>query len=201
MMQKLSSDMVTVLLLVELNGKRRLSHLFTEAQRRKLVLFFFERMVRVLDGFTIYAATPDDLSENGYCVIRDEWGDINKVITKARERVQADLLILPCDLPFVECRDIDELLRGKSIVIVPSQDGGTNALILPRDVRFETQFGKNSFRKHLDLLKSKNLAHSIYESDNFRDIDTEEDVAWALEHRKDSEFVKFLKEELENYFI
>lgn len=187
--------MVSVLLLVKLHGKQRLSHVYTGEQRQKLMLFFLERMLRVLQGLQVYVATPDDISGD-YNVIKDEWWDINKVITKARKTVKDDFLIIPCDLPFVEREDID-ILIGKQVMVVPSQDGGTNALFLPVNVEIETQFGINSFEKHVQMLEKKNLEYGVYRSDKFRDIDTEEDIEWALEHEKDSEFSRFVREELE----
>jgi 2-phospho-L-lactate guanylyltransferase (CobY/MobA/RfbA family) len=149
-------------------------------------------MLTILDGLTIYVATTGDLPKNNYTIIADEWKDINKVITRSRKMIKDDLLILPCDLPFVSREDIDTLLQGKT-TIVPSQDGGTNALFLPAAVEIETQFGKNSFEKHLDALNSRNVAYEVYTSDNFRDIDTEEDIVWALE-QGDSLFSRFLAE-------
>lgn len=187
--------MDAVLLLVKFNGKQRLKNVYTEEQRRKLILFLFKKMLKVLEGFTVYVATPDGLSGDKFTVIRDEWGDINKVISKARCMVPEDLLILPSDLPFLERDDID-LVIGEEICIVPSQDGGTNALFLPHNTDFVTQFGEDSFEKHVKLLEEKNLEYEIYESDNFRDIDTEKDILWTLEHRKNSEFSKFVKKEL-----
>ncbi|MBU7027821.1 MAG: hypothetical protein HXS48_12870 [Theionarchaea archaeon] len=187
--------MASVLLLVKLTGKKRLSHLYTEELRQKLIFFLFERMLKVLKGLTVYVATPDNFRGNGYEVIRDEWEDINRVITKARGMIKDDMLILPCDLPFVEREDVEGLLSGR-ITVVPSQNGGTNALFLPRDMDFETQFGESSFEKHIALLEKKSIAYEIYESDHFRDIDTEEDIAWALEHRRNSEFSRFVVEEL-----
>lgn len=169
--------------------------MYTEEQRQKLILFLFERMMAVLEGMRIYVATPDGIPDNRYTIIRDEWGDINRVVARARSRITDDLLILPCDLPFVEREDIN-LVIGKKIMIVPSQNGGTNALFLPGWVEFETQFGKNSFQNHINVLECRDLEYETYESDDFRDIDTEEDILWALEHRRESEFSKFVKERL-----
>ncbi len=189
--------MVSILLLVKLNGKQRLFNVFTEEQRRKLILFLFERMLKVLEGLSIYVTTPDDLPPGGYTIIRDEWGDINKAITKARTCIRDDFLIFPCDLPFLEREDVDFLLGGKmKVKIVSSQDGGTSALVLPVDTEIETQFGEDSFRKHLEVLEKESVEYEIYESDNFRDIDTKEDIIWALEHRRSSEFSEFIRKEL-----
>ena len=187
--------MASVLLLVKLTGKKRLSHLYTKELRQKLILFLFERMLKVLTGLKVYVATPDNFRGNGYEVIRDEWEDINKVITKARGMIRDDVLVLPCDLPFVEREDVENLLSGR-ITVVPSQNGGTNALFLPKDMDFETQFGENSFEKHVALLEKKSMMYRICESDQFRDIDTEEDIGWALEHRRNSEFSRFVVKEL-----
>lgn len=189
--------MVSILLLVKLDGKQRLINIYTEEQRKKLILFLFERMLKVLEGLAIYVATPGDLPPGKYTVIRDEWGDINKAIAKARAAVRDDFLILPCDLPFVERKDIDSLLGGTRIKIVPSQDGGTNALFLPDNTEIQTQFGENSFEKHVSLLECNDMEYEILKSDQFRDIDTEEDIFWALEHREDSEFSRFVREELQ----
>lgn len=190
--------MVSILVLVKLNGKQRLVKVYTKEQRRSLILFMFERMLEVLEGLSIYVATPDDLSRDSCEIIRDEWGDINKAIANARAAVKDDFLILPCDLPFVEREDIDMLLcEGTKVRIVPSQDGGTNALLLPATAEIETQFGENSFERHLSLLKCNNLEYEILKSDQFRDVDTEEDILWALEHKKDSEFSRFVRQELQ----
>lgn len=187
--------MVSIFLLLKYHGKKRL-HIYTEEKRQKLILFLFERILNVLKGMNVYVLTPDDIPDKGCTVIRDEWRDINKVITKARSQITDDVLILPCDLPFVERDDINAL-RGRKVIIVPSQNGGTNALYLPDGVEFETQFGKNSFQNHIDLLHKRNLEYEILESDDFRDIDTEEDISWALEHRRDSKFSQFITERLE----
>jgi 2-phospho-L-lactate guanylyltransferase len=184
--------MVSILLLLNLHGKKRL-HLYTEEQREKLILFLFERILTVLKGMKVYILTPDDMPESDYTVIKDEWRDINKVVTKARSHIIDDVLILPCDLPFVEQEDIQGLCKD-GVKIVPSQNGGTNALFLPMGVSIETKFGKNSFEKHVKILEEKNVEYEIYKSDKFRDIDTEEDIIWALEHEKDSAFSNFIKE-------
>lgn len=186
--------MGSIVLLVKLEGKQRLSQVYSDEQRERLILFCFERILKVLEGFKIFVITPDDILGN-FNVMRDEWGDLNKSIRKRREKIGDDILILPCDLPFVEREDIDRLI-GEKVRIVPSQNGGTNALFLPVEVDIETQFGENSFKKHLETLKSGKIEYDVYESDKFRDVDTEEDILWALEYRRDSEFSKFVREEL-----
>jgi 2-phospho-L-lactate guanylyltransferase len=184
--------MGSVLLLVKLTGKNRLSRMFSKNERNALVWFMVGRLLRVLEGFSVYVATPDEVS-GGFTVVKDEWEDINKVIGKARKVIQDDILVLPCDLPFVERKDIDILVNNET-TIVPSQSGGTNALFLPENVDIVTQFGENSFEKHCTVFEEKGISYEVYKSDQYRDMDTEADIVWALAHKKDSEFSRFVKE-------
>jgi 2-phospho-L-lactate guanylyltransferase (CobY/MobA/RfbA family) len=166
--------------------------MFSWSERKALVWFMVGRMLRVLEGLSVYVATPDEVF-GAFTVVKDEWGDINKVIGKARKVIQDDILVLPCDLPFVEREDIDILLNNET-KIVPSQSGGTNALFLPENVDIVTQFGENSFERHCKLFEEKEILYKVYKSDQYRDMDTEADIAWALTNKKDSEFSRFLRE-------
>lgn len=183
--------MVSIVLMLKLTGKQRLSPLLTGGQRHALILFLFERMLSVLKGCTIYIATPDIL-ETHHAIISDQWEDINRVLSKARKIIAGDMIILPCDLAFVDREEIEALIDG-CVTIVPSQDGGTNALYIPENISFETQFGKNSFKNHIKVLDSQKIPYRIYRSDKFRDIDSEADISWSLTHEQDSEFSQFFK--------
>lgn len=182
--------MVSIVIMLKLAGKQRLSSLLPPEKRYALIHFLFDRMLRMLTGCTIYIATPDSL-EGEYTIIRDRWKDINRVLSRARDIVEDDMIILPCDLPFVERDHIDALIAN-CVTIVPSQDGGTNALYVPKNVSFTTQFGKNSFQHHVDLFTSHNIAYRIVRCEKFRDIDEESDITWALSHEPDSEFSHFM---------
>jgi 2-phospho-L-lactate guanylyltransferase len=181
--------MVTIVVTLNLSGKKRLSSLLTTQQRHTLILFLFERMLRILTGYTIYIATPDEL-ESEHTIITDRWKDINTVLSRAQDIIHDDLIILPCDLPFVERSHIGALI-AEGVTIVPSQDGGTNALYIPQHISFETQFGKNSFHRHIALFESRHIPYRIVRNVKFRDIDSEDDISWALAHERDSEFSHF----------
>jgi len=63
------------------------------------------------------------------------------------------LLRLPLDLPLLQPKMFDELLRiactAPGMVIVPSRDGaGTNALLRTPPTLFPSHFGTGSFAKH-----------------------------------------------------
>lgn len=183
--------MSSILVLVKLQGKKRL-YTYTEEERHSIVRFLLERMLTILEGMPVYVGTPDDIPGT---IVRDEWGDINRVITKARELIQDDLLILPCDLPIVEKADVEELCKTGVVRIVPSRDGGTNALFLPSGVDIKPQFGENSFENHKKVLESQGITYEVYESERFRDVDTTGDIEWVLEKYGDSAFAQFIREQ------
>jgi 2-phospho-L-lactate/phosphoenolpyruvate guanylyltransferase len=92
----------------------------------------------------------------GAGVIHEHGYDLNAALEQARAYVLDQggdaLLILPADLPLVTVADIQELhqLGGAQpgVVIAPSRDGGTGALLLrPPDV-LPFAFGPNSFQRH-----------------------------------------------------
>lgn len=186
--------MASILLLLKLDGKSRLSRLFSKNGRIALIRFMAGRLLQILEGLPlpVYVATPDEVPGD-FEVIKDEWENINKVIDKARKVINDDILVLPCDLPFVEHEDIETVINGE-IKIVPSQSGGTNALFLPENVDIATKFGENSFEKHCKLFENEGIPYTVYESEKFRDIDTEADIMWALKNKKNSEFSQFVKE-------
>lgn len=64
-------------------------------------------------------------------------------------------LLLPADLPYLTVADLQLLAAPQagdhaehSVVIAPSRDGGTNALLLGLPARFEFAFGAQSFWLH-----------------------------------------------------
>jgi 2-phospho-L-lactate guanylyltransferase len=61
-------------------------------------------------------------------------------------------LILPADLPRLRMTDLHDLVAtfddSKRVVIVPSGDGGTNALLLPLPAPFAFAFGPDSYCVH-----------------------------------------------------
>jgi 2-phospho-L-lactate/phosphoenolpyruvate guanylyltransferase len=111
---------------------------------------------------------------------------LNRALEQARQRaLQANadaILILPADLPLLTSTDITHLSRlgqtPATMVIAPSQDGGTNALLLhpPQGIPFA--FGHHSFARHCTLAEQANLPYRIFESPTLSfDLDWPEDLA------------------------
>lgn len=102
------------------------------------------------------------------------------------------LLILPADLPLIKGDDVAALCREgiafPRVVISPSHDGGTNALLLhPPDV-ITFSFGAHSFARHLSLCQQTGVQWSVVESPTLAfDIDAPTDLAaWSEYQTSDS---------------
>ena len=115
-----------------------------------------------------------------------EQGDaLNPALEQARAAAPVTpgdaLLVLPSDLPLLTSGDLDELydlmLEGPGVVIAPSHDGGTNALLLRPSHALPYAFGEASFARHCELARDAGLPCRIYHSATLAlDIDHPEDL-------------------------
>ena len=113
-----------------------------------------------------------------------EWG-LNQAVVQAADFAWHEkgdaLLFLPTDLPLLQTEDIHALvkawdLRENCVVIAPSHDGGTNALLLAPPNAIAPAFGVESFARHIRLAEEKGLAVAIVESEGLAwDVDTPEE--------------------------
>ncbi len=83
---------------------------------------------------------------------------LNRALTAARAEALAcgadALLILPADLPLLTAADMRALAQrgralGRGVVIAPSGDGGTNALLLIPPDALTFAYGPDSFARHV----------------------------------------------------
>lgn len=92
------------------------------------------------------------------------------------------ILVLPSDLPLLTVSDLVELgdlaLEGRGVVIAPSHDGGTNALLLRPPDAIPYGFGAASFARHLAFTQAAGLPYRVYHSHTLAlDVDHPEDLA------------------------
>jgi 2-phospho-L-lactate guanylyltransferase len=97
------------------------------------------------------------------------------------------LLVLPIDLPLLTSADIQTLYQmgdaGEGVVIVPSRQGGTNALLLRPPHLLKFSFGRQSFQRHVQLAQTSHIACRIYSSATLAwDLDLPEDLPSVPEH-------------------
>ncbi len=90
------------------------------------------------------------------------------------------ILVLPTDMPNLTAEDVRTIasLRGRSpqIIIAPSRDGGTNALMLQPPQAIPFAFGRDSFQRHRRLAAEADIPVRVVESASLVfDIDLPED--------------------------
>jgi len=86
------------------------------------------------------------------------------------------VLVLPADLPLIAPEDIAQLVehgaRQPGVVIAPSGDGGTNALLMRPPAAIDFAFGPNSFARHCALAAAAGLDRQVVETPRLRfDLD------------------------------
>jgi 2-phospho-L-lactate guanylyltransferase len=117
------------------------------------------------------------VSENGH--------DLNQAISQGRQAaVQqgADaILILPADLPRLQRDDITTLYErseaAEGLIIVPSNDNGTNALLLRPPHAINFAFGRNSFIHHCRAAQLAQIPCTIHNAPHLAfDVDLPADL-------------------------
>ena len=108
--------------------------------------------------------------------------DLNDTLGRAMCRAFAGgspaVVFLPADLPLLEPPDIDALMDATSgfsrIVMCPAlNDGGTNALAMPRSMAFPLRLGTHSFARHLEAANSLGHLNTVLRREGFAfDLDT-----------------------------
>ena len=90
------------------------------------------------------------------------------------------VLVLPTDMPNLTAEDVRTMAspsnRDPQIIIAPSRDGGTNALLLQPGQAIPFAFGRDSFLRHQRLAAEAGIPVQVVESDSLLfDIDLPED--------------------------
>ena len=101
----------------------------------------------------------------------------------ARTLDALDLLVVAADLPGVSAADITALLASPArVVVAPTRDGGTAALLRrPHDV-IPSAYGVGSAQRHVDLAVAAGVWVEIIERDGLAlDVDTWDDLVAARE--------------------
>jgi 2-phospho-L-lactate/phosphoenolpyruvate guanylyltransferase len=144
-----------------------------------------------LAGVAVISRDPAVLSlatELGALPIFEEGDDLNAALTQASQvvldRGAEGVLMLPSDLPLLTTEDLDELYllaqAGNGVIIAPSHDGGTNALLLRPPHAIPYTFGEASFARHVALAAEAGIACHVYNSPTLAlDIDHPEDLLLA----------------------
>lgn len=120
--------------------------------------------------------------------VADPGDDLNLALTRAIEAAEAAgadaVVIIPGDIPVVAERDVAEILEvgeTSQVVVVPSNDGGTNGLYLRPPSIMQPEFGPGSLQAHVERADALGLRCTVLPLESMAtDLDTEADAAILL---------------------
>ncbi len=151
------------------------------------------RQVPAVSAWAVLSSDQDAVSlarSLGGWAIADRGGGLNQALGAARDWAiggnAAGLLVLPSDVPLVTSSDVEDMLRlgsesAASVVLAPSKDGGTNALLLRPPHVMPFRFGHGSAAIHRAEASRRHLVLAIYRSATLAfDVDTPEDFSCYL---------------------
>ncbi len=182
-------------------AKSRLSPVLDKNSRQKLSLSMLLDVLsvatRVVDPENVIVVSSDIqisefLKKMNVSFFHEKGHGLNNAIEEATRALGSSteaVLVLPSDIPFMKLTDLLEILNlgdndcGRRVVISPSKNGGTNALLRqPPDV-IPSIFGKLSFIKHVRTARTLKVPVFIYDSRTISfDIDTIEDLIVAMKN-------------------
>jgi 2-phospho-L-lactate guanylyltransferase len=176
-------------------AKGRLSALLAPEERETLALITFETVLHAAGGSAI-VLTPDEriaaLAEGRARVLAEDPArhGLNGQLEQAVAMLLAEtpecpaLLILHADLPLATEGAIETLRsleQPETAALVPSRDGGTNAMLVCPPGRFALAYGPASFAKHVSAAKAAGIEVRTNENRELRlDLDTPEDIRELL---------------------
>jgi len=173
-------------------SKTRLSTLFTFQERRVLALSMLQDVLVALKSSKVNKtivvssdiAVQKRAKDFGVTFLKEAQEGLNQALGQAMKwciRKNAEsVLVLPADIPLITSQDINQIMNlslNCSLVISPSLNGGTNALLQKPPGILSYCFGPDSFRKHVCQALSKNIQTKFYLSSSvLLDIDSEKDL-------------------------
>ena len=173
-------------------SKTRLASVLSEQQRAALSLSMFSRVIAAANAALgmVWVVGGDDAvrhtAERLGALWREDPGrDLNDSLSIAfDEACKKGLspIYLPADLPFVTAADIEKIVQvssgGETLTLSPAQqDGGTNAMLVPRCLPFPPLLGKDSFSLHKRQATSQGIPYAVCLSEGLGlDLDTPDDL-------------------------
>ncbi|HLG69016.1 MAG TPA: 2-phospho-L-lactate guanylyltransferase [Chloroflexota bacterium] len=174
-------------------AKSRLAPAFSPAERaevsRHMLRSLLSQVMQLaeLDACAVISAGEQALEEArqaGAMPLPEATAGLNKALEAGRAwavgQGASSLLVILSDLPLASLEDLRELLsrRGQApVVLAPSKDGGTNALLLTPPEAIPFRFGRDSARYHCFEAERHGLPVALVERDGLAfDVDTPEDL-------------------------
>lgn len=177
-------------------ANERLSSVLSKKQRTELAYVMLEDVLAAVGDSKLadsrVVVTLDRKAEEmalgrGFDVIREESQEgesssVDLACQVCRKMGAESVLVIPADAPLVTGDDLDFVLgrekRGKSVVLVPSEDElGTNAIMRKPPDSIPSMFGHDSFRKHREEAERRYVPCEVCRNRNIGiDIDEPRDI-------------------------
>jgi 2-phospho-L-lactate guanylyltransferase len=193
-------------------AKSRLSALLSGPERRALVLAMLSDVLAAVGAahsiahIGVISADPTVLAlanARGAVALPDHAHDLNAALTQAAAhytaRGVAAVLALPADIPLVQSREIDDLNAARmtvpGMVIAPSRDGGTNALLAWPPLALPFLFGVGSQARHLAAAHERGLTVREFRTPGMElDVDRPDDLLLLAETDGETETQRLVRE-------
>ncbi|HEY7536261.1 MAG TPA: 2-phospho-L-lactate guanylyltransferase [Thermodesulfobacteriota bacterium] len=177
-------------------AKERLSPILSQSERTDLAYAMLEDVLMALKGSQllnhIFVITLDNTAIElakrlNVEIIKEskqesESKSVDFASTICKEMGGDSLLVIPGDVPLITHDDVDFILEKEkpyhSVILIPARDElGTNAILKkPPDV-IPSRFGYDSFKKHIDEVRHRNIPYEIYNLSRVAlDIDDPQDL-------------------------
>jgi 2-phospho-L-lactate guanylyltransferase len=194
-----------------LESKTRLSIVLEPQERKTLTLTMLEDVLKAVQSSkacqTVVVTsdlTVQELTDNfGVTYLPEKKQGLNQAVKQAthwciRNDAEA-VLVLPADIPLLTPEDVNQIIQQGSekisIVLAPSQSGGTNALLQKPPNLMPTYFGSDSFRRHFAEASHKGIPAKVYRSQRVAmDIDSLRDLENLLKIKRQTASHRFLKQ-------
>ena len=174
-------------------GKSRLQAALSVAGRAELSRGWLAHLLATITewggcaGVVVVSRDPAVLAQAaaaGAQPLLEMENDLNAALEQARRwTIDAGaeaVLVLPADLPLLTVADLTQLTAvapTAGLVIAPSHDRGTNALLLRPPAAISYVFGEDSFTRHLALAAAAGITtHVVHSATLALDIDRPEDL-------------------------
>lgn len=187
-------------------AKERLSPILSQGERTDLAYAMLEDVLRALRGSRlldrILVVTLDEntikLAESLEIeVIKEtkqngESESVDRASLISKEMGAESVLVIPGDAPLITPEDLDFILEKEkplhSVILVPARDElGTNAILRKPPDAIPSRFGYNSFRKHIDEARKKNIPYEIYKLPRIAlDLDEPEDLIFFASQKSET---------------
>jgi 2-phospho-L-lactate/phosphoenolpyruvate guanylyltransferase len=190
-------------------AKSRLAPVLTPLERAALTLAMLEDVIDatvLLPGWETWVVSPDEAvlevaAKRGVMAIAEERPPLAAAIHQAEDEAQARgasaLAVLLPDTPLVTAAALTRAVHTLGpVVLAPARDeAGTNLLLRRPPTTIASNFGRDSYRKHLEAAGQHDVPIAIVEQPEIAfDLDVADDILVVLNARRAGRARQVLRE-------